>query len=54
MYIVKLVLLKVLLLTKHIKTTGIKSLLYVISIVNNTKERYRYRKVVAHFFDIFV
>ena len=37
MYIVKLVLLKVLLLTKHIKTTGIKSLLYVISIVTNTK-----------------
>ena len=37
MYIVKLVLLKVLLLTKHIKTTGIKSLLYVILIVNNTK-----------------
>ena len=37
MYIVKLVLLKVLLLTKHIKTTGIKSLLYVMLIVNNTK-----------------
>ena len=49
MYIVKLVLLKVLLLTKHIKTTGIKSLSYVILLVNNTKKRYRYRKVVAHF-----
>ena len=37
MYIVKLVLLKVLLLTKHIKTTGIKSLLCNILILNNTK-----------------
>ena len=37
MYIVKLVLLKVLLLTKHIKTTGIKKVYKVTFIVKNTK-----------------
>ena len=37
MYIVKLVLLKFLLLTKHIKTTGIKKVYKVTFIVKNTK-----------------